>query len=324
MSVVDSLAPPVVVNRSKIEQPSLSGSWVRRPQVDARLDRAFERSLVVIVAPAGHGKTSTLVSWLSQRALDAAWVTVDRRDADLTRFATHVALALDRIAPGVAPALFALLTAPDRLAPAELGEALQSACTSWTRRPAGAGRFSRSRNRSGGDLHGWADRRAPPVAHQHVLAHQDPAVTTVRTQGEVEELTGADLRFSVKETSRLLSLESGMPVDLVHAASIQESVGGWPAAVRLVALSGGTARRDQPAAGEEGPAQFLRDYVGDEILARLPDAQRDLLVIVSLTDRFNAQLLQALAAGHGGAAMGRAGDRKPARAGPVPRDSRAG
>ncbi|MFN8665436.1 MAG: hypothetical protein U0075_26385 [Thermomicrobiales bacterium] len=132
------------------------------------------------------------------------------------------------------------------------------------------------------------------------------SLSRLRTQGEVEELTGADLRFSVKETSQLLSLESGMPVDLVHAASIQESVGGWPAAVRLVALSGGTARRDQPAAGEEGPAQFLRDYVGDEILARLPDAQRDLLVIVSLTDRFNAQLLQALAAGHGGAAMGRA------------------
>src|SRR5687767_3796390 len=97
------LAPPALVSRSKIERPSLNGHWVRRPRIESRLDRAFERSMVLITAPAGHGKTSTVVSWLRLRDLDAAWVSVDERDADLTRFATHVAVALDRVVPGVAP-----------------------------------------------------------------------------------------------------------------------------------------------------------------------------------------------------------------------------
>ena len=105
----------MIVSRSKIERPSLNGQWVRRPRIESRLDRALDRSLVLITAPAGHGKTSTIVSWLRLRNLDAAWVSVDERDADLTRFATHVAVALDRVAPGIAPELFALLTAPDRL-----------------------------------------------------------------------------------------------------------------------------------------------------------------------------------------------------------------
>ncbi len=57
------------------------------------------------------------------RGLDAAWVTVDNRDSELTRFAAHVAVALNRVAPGVEPDLFTLLTMPDRLAPRHLGEA---------------------------------------------------------------------------------------------------------------------------------------------------------------------------------------------------------
>jgi ATP/maltotriose-dependent transcriptional regulator MalT len=60
---------PVTISRSKIEPPSLSGQWVRRPHLEARLDRALARSLVVVAAPAGCGKTSTIVCWLQLRGL---------------------------------------------------------------------------------------------------------------------------------------------------------------------------------------------------------------------------------------------------------------
>ena len=60
--------------------------------------------------------------------------------------------------------------------------------------------------------------------------------------GDVEELTGADLRFSPEETGQLLRLETGEPVDPALEASVQASVGGWPAAIRLIALSGAGER----------------------------------------------------------------------------------
>src|SRR5215218_6579026 len=103
MSIMASPPAPALVSRSKIERPTLSGQWVRRPHIEARLDRAFDRSLILITAPAGHGKTSTIACWLELRGLDAAWLTVDERDADLSRFATHVAATLDRIAPRARP-----------------------------------------------------------------------------------------------------------------------------------------------------------------------------------------------------------------------------
>jgi len=306
---VNVLDAPVVVNRSKIEPPSVSGSWVRRPRVEARLDRAFERTLVVIVAPAGHGKTSTLVSWLRQRAIDAAWVTLDHRDADLTRFAAHVALALDDVSPGISPALFTLLTAPDRLAPAELGEAFAERMYD----------LDQDVLLILDDLHeadtpavasfvGGLILAAPRRLHTIVCSRNRVplSLSRLRTTGEVEELTGADLRFSVEETGQFLRLEAGAPVDLAQAANLQESVGGWPAAVRLVALSGEATGTRQGTVSDDGPVQFLRDYVGDEILSRLADGHRDLLLMASLVDRFNVPLLQALATRHGGTAIGRA------------------
>ena len=53
-------------------------------------------------------------------------------------------------------------------------------------------------------------------------------------------------------------------------------------------------------------AQHLGDYLGEEVLDRLPPAHRDLLLWASLLDRFNAALLEMLATEQGGEPIGRA------------------
>src|SRR5690606_3924533 len=160
-------------------------------------------------------------------------------------------------------------TAPDRLAPPELGEA-------FAERLYDLGQdvllvLDDFHEASSASVAGFADgliHAAPRRLHTIICSRVGIPLplSRLRTSGNVEELTGADLRFSVEETSQLLSLEAGAPVELAQAASIQASVGGWPAAVRLVALSGGAADAGQRPVRDAGPAQFLRDYVGDEIL----------------------------------------------------------
>src|SRR5262245_4507392 len=309
MSMLTYAAPPVTVSRSKIERPLLSGQWVRRPRLEARLDRALERSLVVIAAPAGHGKTSTLVSWLRLRDLDAAWVSVDERDADLTRFATHVAVALDRVVPGIEPALFPLLTVPDRLPPLDLGEAFGESLYDLDRdvvlvlddfHAAGNGAVATF---VFGLLHA-----APRRLHMILSSRHKPpfSLSRLRTAGEVEELTGADLRFSPQETGELLRAETGEDVASELATNVHASVGGWPAAIRLIAISRGANGVGQQIAVTEHQEQLLLDYLGEEVLARLPFGQRDLLLRASLVERFNAPLLAALAVDQGGEPINRA------------------
>ena len=121
-----NLSSPVAVLRSKIERPSLAGHWVRRPHIESRLDRAIERSLILITAPAGHGKTSTIACWLAsgaRRRLDdgrrARYRPHPFRDPRRRRPRPHC-----RASP---PSASRLLAAPDRLGPSELGEAFGEA-----------------------------------------------------------------------------------------------------------------------------------------------------------------------------------------------------
>ena len=309
MSVQTPAAPPVIVSRSKIERPSLSGHWVRRPRIEAQLDRAFERSLILITAPAGHGKTSTIVSWLRLRDLGAAWLSVDERDTDLTRFATHVAVALDRVVPGIAPELFALLAAPDRLGPSELGESFGEVLYDLERDVLLVlDDFHAAGSMAASAFIGGLLTAAPRRLHTILCTRNSPGVplARLRTMGDVEELTGADLRFSPEETGTLLRLEIGEPVDQKLEADVQASVGGWPAAIRLIALSGASdvLQRREPVVARH--AQHLGDYLGEEVLDRLPSAHRNLLLWASLLDRFNAAILEMLATEQGGEPIGRA------------------
>jgi ATP/maltotriose-dependent transcriptional regulator MalT len=56
---------------------------VARPRLTERLDRETGRKLTLISAPAGFGKTTLLVEWLSERADgegSVAWLSLDEGD----------------------------------------------------------------------------------------------------------------------------------------------------------------------------------------------------------------------------------------------------
>lgn len=309
MSVLVPPPSPVTIRRSKIERPVVTGQWVRRHQVESQLDRSFSRILTVISAPTGHGKTSTIVSWLQVRDINAAWLNIDRHDATLTTFASHLAAALDRIAPGIMTSLFALLAVPDRLPPHELGERFGEALYDLDQdvvlvlddfHEADRGAVAKF-------VPGLVEA-APRRLHTILSSCRPPSfpLSRFRTTGGVEELGSEALRFTARETSELLHLESGDVVNPDVAAAIQESVGGWPAAIKLIAIGRGASEGNYPhAASGERQDQLILNYLAEEVLARLRPAHRDLLVRVSLVDRFNSSLLEALAVGHGGAPLTR-------------------
>jgi LuxR family maltose regulon positive regulatory protein len=308
MSVQAPPDAPTVIVRSKIERPSLIGNWVRRPRIEARLDRAFDRSLILITAPAGHGKTSTIVSWLGLHDLDAAWLTIDQRDAELTRFAAHAAAALDRVCPGIARPLFTLLAAPDRVHASDLGEAFGEALYDLELDVfLVLDDFHAAGSDAASAFVGGLLAAAPRRLHTILCTRARPplSLARLRTMGDVEELTGADLRFTPDETGQLLQLELGVPVAPEIEQSVQASVGGWPAAVRLIALSGRDEERlRREPIGAIHP-RLLDDYLGEEVLARLPAIHRQLLLRASLLERFNVSLLEALAIDLGGDPIGR-------------------
>ena len=90
---------PFDVVESKVRVPDRGPATVPRTALVNRLRAAGAFPIVLVVAPAGYGKTTLLAQWAARDARPFAWVSVDERDENPVALLKHVAAAIDQIDP---------------------------------------------------------------------------------------------------------------------------------------------------------------------------------------------------------------------------------
>jgi LuxR family maltose regulon positive regulatory protein len=98
-----------VLLATKLHVPRTRPGFVVRPRLVDRLAQALGGELTLVCAPAGFGKTALLADWARRDPRPVAWLSLDEGDNDPVRFWRHAAAALDRVRPGVADRVGALL-----------------------------------------------------------------------------------------------------------------------------------------------------------------------------------------------------------------------
>lgn len=288
-----------------------------RPRLESMLDGALAHRLTVLVADAGFGKSTLLASWSA--GIDAVSYSFTRGDKDLTRLWRRLVRALRRYLPDL-PGLSASTEAlrgpvsahSDSVRPQAMAELLGHAL---------AQRLTRDLVLVLDDAHlvttepaasflAGLVRHAPPLLHV-VLATRGPLpvpATRLRAQGQVLELTGADLAFTTSEVATLLAEVVG-PGSGGLAEPVRLVTGGWPMAVRLAVEAvreippADRARQVADLAAASGFAAADRQLT-DLIrvtYAREPVPVRRLLAVGALFERFTVGLCEALGAAEAGA-----------------------
>src|SRR5262249_48065626 len=84
---------------SKLRVPRRRRGLVARPALIGALEAARAHRLTVVSAPTGFGKTSALADWAAASPARFAWVALDERDDEPTRFWGHVVAAIEAAAP---------------------------------------------------------------------------------------------------------------------------------------------------------------------------------------------------------------------------------
>lgn len=82
---------------TKLYAPSPPPKLINRPRLIEQLNDGLNRKLTLISAPAGYGKTILVSAWLQSCKYRGAWLSLDERDSDLTRFMHYVIAALQMI-----------------------------------------------------------------------------------------------------------------------------------------------------------------------------------------------------------------------------------
>ena len=226
---------------------------IKRPRLTRMLDESRAR-IILLVAPAGYGKTTLAHEWLDER--QAAWYRCGPASADVAALAVGLATSTSEIVPGAGDRMRQRLRATDR--PEEdasiLAEMLAEDLAEW---PEDAwlviDDYHFAMESTASDL--FASTLLGPLSSVRLLAtsRRRPRWSTARRRvyGEVFELSRESLTMSAGEAHEVLAGHEDVSGVIKQAA-------GWPAVLGLATLSGRSLDSSELSAS-------LTDYFAQEL-----------------------------------------------------------
>jgi LuxR family transcriptional regulator, maltose regulon positive regulatory protein len=270
---------------------------IDRADLLAVLDRAAERAVTVISAPAGSGKTSLVRAWADRpgQRHRLAVLPVKRDQQDAQQFWLALLDAVRHASAATAGA------EPPAATPDFNAEAMADRVLSELAGAAGDMTLVID------DLHELNSPQAlvqltrlllslPPYVHAILTTRHDLrlGLHQLRLAGELAEIRVADLRFTERETGELLHA-TGIELSEPAVALLHQRTEGWAAGLRLAALSlAGHPDPDRFVAEFSGSDRMVAEYLIAEMLGRQPADVQDLLLRTSLLDRVNGELADVL------------------------------
>lgn len=286
--------------QTKLYPPRVPGRLVRRQDLLDRLQQRRERPITIVSAPAGYGKSTLVTQWLESRAEPYAWLSLDEYDSGLELVLAYLIAALQTVLPEIGSETGKLLVQPQLPAPETVADTLSSELQQL-REPLFLvlDDYHTVRDSS---VHFFIMRlmqRLPRTLHLVIISRADPplGLPQLRGGGRMREIRGGDLRFSAEETALLIAQIVGRPVAEETAAAIADHTEGWPVGVRMAAMSLRASDDDLQFTRRytEGGQKLVSDYLLGEVLDRMPNERRLLLLRTALVDRFCAPLIDVLA-----------------------------
>ena len=271
---------------------------LHRPDLLERLDFGRNQPLILVSAPAGYGKSTLISSWLEGCGRPNGWLSLDENDDDLYQFLTYFLAAYKTMFCDGFPDTSALLQARELPPTTVLATTLVNEIE----------RIDQEFIIVLDDIHRIKKKaiydfldlmlRHPPTSMQLVLVgRRDPVLplSSMRARGVLTEVRMRDLRFTEDETVSFLRAATGYEVEKEITSALAQKTEGWITALRLAVL----AMRGQENIGKtllelQGTTRYVVDYLVTEVLHRQPAGVGQLLLFISILDRFNASLCEAL------------------------------
>lgn len=265
---------------------------IARPALARRLAAAVDSGSLLLVAPAGCGKTVALEEGLRLRGGAAAWLRCSEADRDPGWLLSHVVDAVRGAVPGVADAIEeGLAGAPGQIDVAHAVGALLGELDRLLVDPLTIV-IDDAEQLGDGDAVELVDRllAAEVPALRVAVASRRPLELRI-ARLRLPDLGASDLAFSVEECAQLLS-EVREPAD-GEVETLWAATEGWPLGVSL------GARSDHAARGLAASSDALSTFLDEELLAALGPDLRSEVIDSSVAPAMDPALAAALGLSEG-------------------------
>ena len=300
--------------KTKLYIPRARPNLVPRPRLIRRLNEAVERSLTLVSAPAGFGKTTLLSEWIPQCQKCVAWLSLDDGDNDPARFWMYVVATLQRLSADLGEMALSLLQSPQPPPIESVVTLVVNDVAEFT------DRFSLVLD----DYHvinipaiheslALLIDHIPPQIHLVITSRADPPLplARLRVRGQITEIRAADLRFTPAEAAAFLNQATGLTLPAGAIAAVEARTEGWIAGLQLAALAmseEGTRQASPPSPDRmrqmRSTSQFVKafadsntyvvDYLVEEVLRGQSEETERFLLHTSVLDRLSGSLCDAV------------------------------
>ena len=283
---------------TKFSLPYVRPNIVQRSQLKQRIQQGVRGPLTLVVAPAGFGKTTAVVSCITHLGMHVGWLSLDAQDNQLTRFLRYLVATFQDLDETVGREAASLMAASEPI-PAEviittLINDLQ--------------RFNQDVVLILDDYHlithpaihqglTFLVDHCPQNLHLLLISRSDPQLplARLRARDQLVEIRASDLRFTQSETGQFFKDVMGFTLQDELISLLAEKTEGWAAGLHMAGLS---IQRHEDASAFvhdfSGTNRYILEYLADEVLAAQSPEILDFLIHTSILKRFNASLCDAV------------------------------
>ena len=281
---------------SKLRSPRLR-NVLARPRLLERIAADGKRKVVIITAGPGYGKTTFMAQVADRHPGKTVWYQVDGMDVDPVVFLRHLITGVSEACEGIGVrSLERLADVTDAINEGtnvlgvlcdEIAEKLDAPvkiciddCQLLNKEYAAV-------------FLGYLARKLPQKV-MIVMASRSTLslpIAYVRSQGILHEFRQNDLRFSVEELQELLGEKWGLKLTPKLVRELEEHVDGWAAGLVLMETHLRNNTSVPKLAANHRIRMNVYDYLAEEVLEKLDDDLRDLLMKSALIDPIDAEVL---------------------------------
>lgn len=280
--------------QTKIYRPKTRNDLVYRRGPSEKLNKAKNKKLILVSAPAGYGKTTLVSQWIEKNNRDATWYSLDNADNDPSTFLKYIIAGIQTIKKDYGESALKLLNSPNKAGTVSIASLMINDLLSLKKELyLVLDDFHVISHREVFEVVKYLLTHIPDHIHLIILTRSDPPLSTsrMRSQGQVLEIRMSDLSFTANEITTFFNKKLKLGLQKSDIYTLEAKTEGWIAGLQLAALSmhGIT---DKPAFIEAlaGSNRYIMDYLIEEVLRNQPKEVQEFLLKTSMLKQISAPI----------------------------------
>jgi len=280
--------------KTKISLPNICENHFKRPNLVEMLNSSNQGKLILLNAPAGYGKSTLVVEWITQNKFNVAWYSIDKTDNNLRTFLLYLVESLKEIEPSIGSKLLDEIEIINKIGVEAILISLIN------------------------DLNNYQKQIVIVLDDYYLIDNEDIkkgiafflehipnnvslvittrglialSLTKMRAKNKLLEITEDELRFSKEEISVFVSEYLQQELSTAEIDIIEKKTEGWITSLLLLII---TMKKDQNIESFIGSISgnhlLVYDFLLEEVLQQQPLIIQKFLMVTSLFERFNLSL----------------------------------